>query len=65
MKVKLVSVEYCPIEGRVVARAAEILGREAAAERVLNVDEAVTGQRVFEELPTAVTVLRRVGFRCS
>jgi hypothetical protein len=46
-------------------RANELLGREATAERVLDVGEAVTGQRVFEELPEAVTVLQSVGFAAA
>src|SRR5271166_2043906 len=64
-EVELVFVEFRPIDGRAVGHAAELVGREAAAERVLDVDEAITGQRISKELPAAVTVLRSVGFAAA
>jgi hypothetical protein len=61
-EVELVFVEFCPIDDRVVRRAAELLGPQAVADHILDVDEAIPGKRVFKEMAAAVTVLRIVSF---
>jgi hypothetical protein len=46
-EVELVFVEFCPIDDRVVRRAAELLGPQAVADRIPDADEAIPGKRVF------------------